>query len=64
MGQTVPRCTSVAVTLAFGTAAPDGSVIVPVMPPVISCALTGWEIVKRSAVNTTANPQQKKPWKG
>jgi hypothetical protein len=44
----VPRCTSVAITVAFATAAPVGSVMLPSMRPAVDCATAG-KLVKLAA---------------
>src|SRR5580704_1149677 len=57
--QTVPRSLSTAVTLASGTAAPDGSVIFPVNAAITCWPLLGWGIqiaIKSSRVAATENP--------
>jgi len=50
VGHSTPRRVSLAVTFALGIGAPEGSVTVPVMPAVTSCAKVTRGAVKRAAI--------------
>ena len=58
VGNSVPRSRSLAVTVAPEIAAPEGSVIVPVIPALTSCAHTG-----RPARQAKAHNNQQYVWK-
>jgi hypothetical protein len=55
VGNAVPRLTSFAVTVAFATGAPDGSVTDPVMEPVTAWPQAGNVVSTRTASKHVAN---------